>query len=296
MSQLSSLNQAQQTQSSAQVSDLQATKNKVVKAELNIANNLQGTFKLQGLTNPITQQLTIAQANQLKLQPLLALMNQQSALIFLQSKQVIQSLNLPPALLSMAQEWLKADKNLSNKLPKELASFLSGKLALKPELLQSQIVNATLKQSLLQLSFVQGEALAELRLSTATTQAANEQLEQLLQFMLPIAADDDASVLMQQLPTSEEEADDGTMRFKLQFNLDKLGKLEVQVELNEFVLTTVCTCDSVLLQQKVERYWPQLASRLSSLGFDVSNQIKQKTRIDGNTSQHKPSSLINIKV
>lgn len=296
MSQLSGLNQTQQAQSSTQASDLQAGKNNTASVTASVAKNLQAQFQLQGLPSPITQQLTMAQASKLAQQPLLALLNNQAALVFLQTQQSTTSITLPPALLTMAQQWLKSDKDLTKALPKELADLLTSKLGLTQQQMPAQLLNASLKQSLLQLSFLQGEAIAELRLSSSTTQVAAEQLEQLLQFMLPISAGDEASVLIQQQANNSRDEDDESLRFRLQFNLDSLGKLEVQVELKEFELSTVCICDSLMLQQKVERYWPQLESRLSSLGFDMSNQIKRKTRLDDQAQPSRPSSLINIKV
>lgn len=296
MSQLSGLNQTQQAQSSTQASDLQAGKNNTASVTASVAKNLQAQFQLQGLSSPITQQLTMAQASKLAQQPLLALLNNQAALVFLQTQQSTTSITLPPALLTMAQQWLKSDKDLTKALPKELADLLTSKLGLTQQQMPAQLLNASLKQSLLQLSFLQGEAIAELRLGSSTTQVAAEQLEQLLQFMLPISAGDEASVLIQQQANNSRDEDDESLRFRLQFNLDSLGKLEVQVELKEFELSTVCICDSLMLQQKVERYWPQLESRLSSLGFDMSNQIKRKTRLDDQAQPSKPSSLINIKV
>lgn len=296
MSQLSGLNQSQQVKNQASGVDAQAVKNNTAKAEVTIANNLQGTFRLQGSATPITQQLTMAQANQLTQQPLVTLLNQQSALVFLQSQSLTSSITLPPALFTLAQHWLKSDKSLTGKLPAELASLLSGKLGLSASQLQHQLLNVTLKQNLLQMSFLQGEAIAELKLGVATPQISNEQLEQLLQFMLPIHNNDDASVLIQQQAAAEGEIEEGKLRFKLQFNLDKLGKLEVQVELKEFELSTICICDSPLLHRQVERYWPQLATRLSSLGFELSNQIKQKTRLDDPPAQSRARSFINVKV
>lgn len=296
MSQLSGLNQTQQAQSSTQASDLQAGKNNTASVTASVAKNLQAQFQLQGLPSPITQQLTMAQASKLTQQPLLALLNNQAALVFLQTQQSTTSITLPPALLTMAQQWLKSDKDLTKALPKELADLLTSKLGLTQQQMPAQLLNVSLKQSLLQLSFLQGEAIAELRLGSSTTQVAAEQLEQLLQFMLPISAGDEASVLIQQQANNSRDEDDESLRFRLQFNLDSLGKLEVQVELKEFELSTVCICDSLMLQQKVERYWPQLESRLSSLGFDMSNQIKRKTRLDDQAQPSRPSSLINIKV
>lgn len=296
MSQLSGLNQTQQAQSSTQASDLQAGKNNTASVTASVAKNLQAQFQLQGLPSPITQQLTMAQASKLTQQPLLALLNNQAALVFLQTQQSTTSITLPPALLTMAQQWLKSDKDLTKALPKELADLLTSKLGLTQQQMPAQLLNVSLKQSLLQLSFLQGEAIAELRLGSSTTQVAAEQLEQLLQFMLPISAGDEASVLIQQQANNNRDEDDESLRFRLQFNLDGLGKLEVQVELKEFELSTVCICDSLMLQQKVERYWPQLESRLSSLGFDMSNQIKRKTRLDDQAQPSRPSSLINIKV
>lgn len=296
MSQLSGLNQTQQAQSNTSVSDTQAAKNNVAKIEVSIANNLQGVFKLQGLNAPITQQLTMAQSGKMAQQPLIALLNQQSALVFLQNQQVTNSITLPPALLNLAQQWLKSDKGLTGKLPSELVTLLSSKIGLNASQLQHQILNASLKQSLLQLSFLQGEAIAELKLGTSTTQVASEQLEQMLQFMLPINNKDDASLLIQQQQTTSNEDGEDKLRFRLQFDLDRLGKLEVQVELKEFELSTICICDSPLLQQKVERYWPQLETRLSSLGFELSNQIKRKTRLDDKNMQSRASGLINVKV
>lgn len=296
MSQLSGLNQTQQAQNNTSVSDAQAAKNNIAKADVSIANNLQGVFKLQGSNTPITQQLTMAQSAQIAQQPLIALLNQQSALIFLQTQQVTNSITLPPALLNLAQQWLKSDRGLTGKLPSELVPLLSNKLELNASQLQQQLLNASLKQSLLQLSFLQGDAIAELKMGASTTQMASEQLEQLLQFMLPINSEDDASLLIQQQTTASNENSENKLRFRLQFDLDKLGKLEVQVELKQFELSTICICDSPLLQQKVERYWPQLETRLNSLGFELSNQIKQKTRLGDNTPQSRASGLINVKV
>lgn len=297
MSQLSGLNQTQQTQSSAQVPDLQATKSNIAKAEVMVANNLQGTFRLHGMAAPVTQQLTMAQASQLAQHTLLSILNQQTALVFLQFQQSSTSLNIPPALLSMTQEWLKTDKTLTNKLPKELATFLATNLGLKTGQLQNQLLLAALKQNLLQLSFFQGDAIAELKWNVAATPVAGEQIEQLLQMMLPISMGDDASVLIQQQATNRADDDDNDiLRFRLQFDLNKLGKLEVQIELKEFELSSICLCDSPLLQQKVKRYWPKLEARLNSLGFDMSNQIKLKTKLDDNTPQTRSSSLINVKV
>lgn len=296
MSQLSGLNQTQQTPSNAQAADAQVAKNSTAKTQVSIANNLVGTFKLQGLPTPVTQQLTIAQANQLAQQPLIAVLQQQTALVFLQSQHTSSSLQLPPALMGLVQDWLKTDKNVTAKLPKELATLLSSKLGLSAQQLQTQIVSAALKQSLLQLSFFQGDPISELRLGVSTTQVAAEQLEQILQFMLPIPKGDDATLLIQQQNSGNQSSDEDTLRFRLQFNLDKLGKLDIEVELKEFELSTVCTCDSALLQQKVEKHWPLLESRLSSLGFDMSNQIKQKTRLDDKAPTPRPNSRINIKV
>lgn len=296
MSQLSGLNQTQQTQSSSTAPDTQAAKTNIAKAEASIANNLQGVFKLQGLNTPITQQLTMAQSIQIAQQPLIALLNQQSALVFLQNQQVANSIALPPALLNLAQQWLKSDKGLTGKLPPELATLLSSKLGLSASQLQHQLLNVSLKQSLLQLSFLQGEAIAELKLGVSTSQMTSEQLEQMLQFMLPISNDDDTSVLIQQQVAAADENGEEKLRFRLQFDLARLGKLEVQVELKEFELSTICICDSPLLHQKVERYWPQLETRLSSLGFELSNQIRQKTRLDDKAPKSQASGLINVKV
>ena len=296
MSQLSGLNQSQQTSSTTNTSELSATKVTSGKATVNIANNLQGVFQLQGTSSPITQQLTMAQAQQLAQQPLMQILSQQTALIFLQSQNVTSSLNLPANLVSIAQQWLKSDKNLSSKLPSALANFIAENLGMSTDKLQNQLLTASLKQTLLQLNFLQGEPIAELKLPTSATQQAKEQLEQLLQFMLPIPAEDNASLLVQEQSTEQSNTQDDKLRFRLQFDLSDLGKLEVQVELKDFELSTVCICNSALLQRKVERLWPQLENRLTSLGFEMSNQIRQKTRLDDNSSKDKLPGLINIKV
>ncbi len=296
MSQLSGLNQSQQISSTTNTSELSATKATSGKASVNIANNLQGVFQLQGTSSPVTQQLTMAQAQQLAQQPLMQILSQQTALIFLQSQNITSSLNLPTNLVSIAQQWLKSDKNLSGKLPNALANFIAENIGISTDKLQNQLMTASLKQMLLQLNFLQGEPIVELKLPTSATQQAKEQLEQLLQFMLPIPAEDNASLLVQEQSAEQGISQDDKLRFRLQFDLSDLGKLEVQVELKDFELSTVCICNSALLQRKVERLWPQLESRLTSLGFEMSNQIKQKTRLDDNSSKDKLPGLINIKV
>lgn len=295
MSQLNSLNQTQQAQANSTAIEAKTIKASTVQVTTNIANNLQGTFKLQGIAAPITQQLTMAQASQLS-QPLTALVKQQSALIFLQSQASTATLTLPAVLQTLTQQWLNQDKELKGKIPAELAKLLQSKLGLTPERLTNQLLNIQLKQNLLQLSFLQGEPITELKLGLSTTQQSAEQVEQLLQFMLPIKAQDDASVFIQQQTSQNTSNDENKLRFNLQFDLDRLGKLEVQVELMEFELTTVCICDSPLLQRKVKQYWPQLEARLSALGFSLDNQIKQKNKLEQNNKDQRPAGLINVKV
>lgn len=296
MSQLSSLNQTQQAQTNSKVRELKAVNADIAKVAVNVGKNLQATFQLQGVKAPITQQLTIAQANQLTQQPIIALMAQQSALIFQQSQHNNVTLNLPNVLVAITQQWLKQGKGSLGKIPAELVNLLTDKLSISSDKLVSQLVSVQLKQNLLQLSFFQGEPITELKLSTATTQQAAEQLEQLLQFMLPIKAEDDASVLIQQQNSTNAADEEGKLKFKLQFNLEQLGKLEVQVELMEFELSTVCICDSPLLQQKVKQYWPQLEARLSAVGFNLDNQIKQKNKLEQSGTAQRPAGLINVKV
>ena len=296
MSQLKSLNQTHQAQTNSKASELKAVNANIAKVAVNLSKDLQGTFQLQGLKAPITQQLTIAQANQLTQQPIAALVAQQSALVFQQSQHSNITLNLPTVLVAITQQWLKQTKGLPSKIPAELVSLLTEKLSMSPDKLVSQLVNVQLKQNLLQLSFFQGEPITELKLSTAITQQAAEQLEQLLQFMLPIKAEDDASVFVQQQNSTNAGDEEGKLKFKLQFNLEQLGKLEVQVELVEFELSTVCICDSPLLQQKVKQYWPQLEARLSALGFNLDNEIKQKSKLEQSEAAQRPAGLINVKV
>lgn len=296
MSQLNSLNQTQQAQANSTAVEAKTIKANTVQVTANIANNLQGAFKLQGIGAPITQQLTMAQASQLSQQPLIALMKQQSALIFLQSQANTATLTLPAVLQTLTQQWLSQGKELKSKIPVELTKLVQSKLDLSPEKLTNQLLNMQLKHNLLQLSFLQGEPITELKLGISTTQQTAEQLEQLLQFMLPIKAQDDASVFIQQQTSQNSDNDEHKLRFNLQFDLDRLGKLEVQVELREFELTTVCICDSPLLQRKVKQYWPQLEARLNALGFSLDNQIKQKNRLEQNNKDQRPAGLINVKV
>lgn len=300
MSQLSSLNQTQPLTTTTTSSAVQIKVNSISTASVIITDQLIGNFKLEGHGQSVTQQLTLAQSNLLNQKALIALelknAQQRHPLIFLQTQQKAATIKLPEQLLSTLKEWLKQDVDQKSKLPNSLILYLSSELKISDKSLQSKLLNLTLQNNLLQLTFLQGEPILELSIKHSKAEETQQQLEQLIQFMLPIEQDESSVLLQYKQPEIKDTQleDDGTLKFRLNFHLTTLGKLEIAVKLKEFSLTTLCTCNTPALQRKVQRYWPQLEQRLKCLGFTTKFQIQQKNKME--KIPEAQTSLLNIKV
>lgn len=293
MSQLTGPQQIQNSATAEKAPELKAVKSGVSSATINVAQDLTATIKVKQPAIALTQQLTLSQVSALQSKQLLTVQQQNLMQIFAANQLAQHALTVSPQLLTVLQQWLKQSPNLDKTLPKELSQLLNEKLGLKPYQLD-QILSLSLKQQQLSLSYLQGEAVVEIKFETGQIKTPLEQLQQVLHLFVPVTLLDDSSMLLTQQNSLNE--DEEGISFELNFNLEHLGQLQIKVQLNEFELTTKCICSNQNLLAKINQYWPLLEERLSSCGFKVENQIIMQSRLSGDSNNHKPSGLINIKV
>ena len=266
-------------------------------AQITSNTQLTAQIQIQGQSASIPTKLSLQQLNLLNNQSLLAVMQQQHVQLFLQSQLSKTSLTIPSELSLLLSNWLKDPKSdISKNLPKTLLTFLSLELG-KPETeLKHKLQSLLLRQSIIEIHFLQGEPIVQIKMPRSQTATLAEQILPLLQFIIPVEMQDKATLIVKQHESTTIEDEDTGLEFELTFNLEKLGQLLIKVSLNEFDLKTECVCQNLKLQQQVEKHWPLLSERLNKLGFNTENKIKLKPEITNAASLNSNNSLINIKV
>lgn len=292
MSQLTGPQQVQNSPATEKAAELKAVKPGVSSATANIAQDLTATIKVKQPAVTLTQQLTLSQASALQSLQLLTVQQQNLMQIFGANQLAKHALTVSPQLLTLLQQWLKQSPNLDKTLPKELSQFFSEKLGLQPNQL-NQILSLNLKQQQLSLSYLQGEAVVEIKFDTGQIKTPQEHLQQILHLFVPVSLQDDSSMLLTQQNSLNE--DEEGLSFELNFNLEHLGQLQINVQLKDFELTTKCLCSTQQLLAVTHQYWPLLEERLTGCGFQIDNQIVLQSRLT-DSDDNKPSSLIDIKV
>ena len=194
----------------------------------------------------------------------------------------------------MTRQWLSNSLQLEQPNSKALLEFISAHLVANKGQFP-HLLSASLQQQKLLLTFMQNEPIVEIKQESSALKTSNEQFLQLLHFMLPVPADDNAYMLLKQQAKSGD-SDESSLQFELKFDLAALGALLIQVDLNDFQLTTRCVCQTHSLLQKLELYWPKLQQRLAQFGFEVTNENTVNSKLTDETSSASSTSLINIKV
>lgn len=293
MSQLPEPQQVQNSAPSEKPTEIKAAKQNVSTATVSVAEDLTATIKVKQPATTLTQQLTLSQASALQSLQLLTVQQQTVMQLFGANQMTKLVLTVSPQLLLLLQQWLKQSPNLDQTLPKELSQFFSEKLGLKPQQL-NQILSLNLKQQQLSLSYLQGDAVVELKFEAGHIKTPQEQLQQILHLFIPVPMQDDSSMLLTKQESLKE--DEEGLSFEMTFNLDNLGQLQIKVNLNEFDLKTTCLCSTTELLTATNKYWSLLEERLTKCGFHLDNQTILQTRLSDKANDDKPSSLINVKV
>ena len=291
------------------LSNVQVSVNSQLLASIQLPKSNDSALTLQG-------QLTVNQASALQSNPALLLLTQQQALLFLKSQLTTQQITLSPELVKLATAWLSQINQSHSKqrlppthtamslagktIPTQLATLFSQSVNLPTASLMQKMQSIQLKLNLIEFSFLQGDAIAQIKLPQKRPVISQEQLQQTLQFLIPLGVEDSSSLLVKQDLNDEHnytnQDKDNNNQFELTFNLDNLGKLVIKVKLNEFEMNTKCLYSNLALEQKVKRFWPQLTSRLEKLGFDITNQFYLTPELEQSNTTTQRFGLIDTQV
>lgn len=281
--------------------------NQVLLAQAKVGNDasLQLTPMPGGLTAPLTTGLNTSQLALLNNQRVLLLMDKQVAQVFLTSSIASHTLTLTPAVAAQLRQWLMQNRQFDvQNLPSDLADLFSKELSKELGIQLSNVLNRLTKiqlhQQALTLQLLTQAPVLEIALKGQPQSADTESLSQLLQFIIPIAFNDDATVLVREKPNKDASGDhnmdqSSPLMFDMQFDLETLGRLTISIALSEFSLRTECKCSRPELLEKTQRLWPLLQSRLERLGFDCQNQVfLERTDEPKRLARHQ--GLVSIKV
>jgi len=260
---------------------------------LTVNSQLMANISMNGLS--LQSQLTLQQSQLLQQQQLIGVIFQQQLALFPQSAVQTSAIPITALQLQQLQNMLKIG---TDKLPAQILQLLTeswGDTSLPSKI---QLLKVWLNNQMLQLEWVSQQPILELKLSGNNAKEQDgESIVKILQWLIPLALqdEDDAIVLIEHQEQNNDDEDDNHIAFTMSFDLNRLGRLKIDVELRDFELVTKAHIERKELMQRFNHHWPQLEERLVGLGFECANRVIQmSTEPDDVPQRH--SGLINIKV
>lgn len=216
------------------------------------------------------QKITLNQsqilANQ---QVLLSQLGNQTAL-FLSSSLTSANLTLPAGLMAMFGHFHRQFKhNVNHPLPKELASFIAGKIGVLPEKLPQRLTQLHLMGNQLHIAFLSEPPILEIqqslgRLSETTTANGSDLIN--LFIMLDKTAKSFASA-QYSMQDCTQVSSETALSFDFTITIEYLGIARCAIKMKQFDLQITTHCSTQAMKTKIERQWPLLQQRFEQLGF-----------------------------
>lgn len=273
--------------------DLSLQVNRLLPAQAQVSSSLLATLLVNGQS--LTTQVSLLQSQQLLQSQLVAVIAQQQLAVFKQGALATTSIILPPALYEQLQKELKQGYTSASKT---VLGLLAQELGVDTLPVSTQIIKLTLTRKTLELDWLSQPPIVELKMLTGTVnQESTDTLTKLLQWLIPISLNDKATVIVQHdNQSSASQQAEVEIEFMMKFDLERLGRMHIQVALQQFDLVTKTWIDNPTLQKKFETTWPMLLERLEKLGFSCQSQVLPMSIEQQSDSQQAHVGLINIKV